>query len=169
MNPLIWDGVIVGSIVIIFIVLVRRLPVAARFVREEKKEVTPEKVMEVSLTAQADEAYNSKNYALAEELYIKLATEDPKNSKLYDRLGNIYLNQQNFYDAKDAFLQSIKLDPSEVMRHVNLGHAYMGLKDYFKATQAFLQAIELNPKENKFRQLYERAQKALEREKKRGK
>lgn len=169
MSSLIWDSLIIGSVVIIFIVLARRLPVAAQFIKEEKKEVAPEKIIKASKLSQADEAYKANKFTLAEELYIQLATEDPRNGKIYDRLGNIYLNQKNYYDAKDAFLQAIKLDADISVQHANLGDAYMGLKDYFKATQAYLEAIELEPKEKRYRNLYEKAQKALEREKKRSK
>jgi cytochrome c-type biogenesis protein CcmH/NrfG len=169
MSSLVWDFVIIGAVVLIFIILVRRLPVAARFVKEEKKEVEPKKIIQVSLMSAADDAFEAADFVKAEELYIKLAADDPRNDKVYFRLGQIYLEQKNFYDAKDAFLQSIKLAASNPLSQANLGDAYLGLKDYFKATQSYLKAIELEPKEKKYRVLYEKAQKALEREKKRGK
>ena len=173
MSTYIWDFIIIGAVVLIFLILARRLPVAAQFEikevekpKEEKKEVTPEKVIALSLIDQADEAYNAKDFNKAEQIYIKIAAHEPNNDKVYSKLGQIYLNQKNYYDAKDAFLQAIKLEPENIEYDINLSAAYMGLKDYFKASQALLKALEQEPKNKKYRELYEKAEKALEREKK---
>lgn len=170
MTPMIWNFVIIGAVVLIFLILVRRLPVAARFIEKEKETDIPvEKLEKYSQMSQADDAFESKKYDVAEELYIKIAAHEPNNAKVYNRLGVIYLDQKNYYDAKDAFLQSIKLDAGDIEIFINLGHAYLGLKDYFKASQSYLKAIEQEPKNRKFRDLYEKAQKMLDREKKRKK
>lgn len=169
MSSMIWNFVIIFAIVLIFIILARRLPMAAQFQKKDKEEYPAEKVVAYSLMAQADEAFEQKKYDKAEELYIKIAAKEPKNAKIYNRLGLIYLAQQNYYDAKDSFLQSIKLEPGNIDIESDLGHAYMGLKDYFKASQAYMKAVEVEPKNRKYRELYEKAQKALEREKKRRK
>jgi Flp pilus assembly protein TadD len=163
---MIWNFVIIGAVVLIFLILVRRLPVAAKYIQKEKEDVPAEKIVSYGLMAQADDAFDAKKYNEAEDLYIKIASQEPNNAKVYSRLGLIYLEQKNYYDAKDAFLQSIKLEPDDILMFLNLGHAYMGLKDYFKSSQAFLQAIEQEPKNKKYRELDEKAQKALEREKK---
>jgi cytochrome c-type biogenesis protein CcmH/NrfG len=171
MSAYIWDFVIIGAVVLIFLILVRRLPVIAQFKEKEevKKEIPAEKIVSYSLMSDADDAYDSRDYNKAEGLYIKLAAKEPNNAKIYNKLGTIYLSQKNYYDAKDAFLQSVKLDSGDIAIHIELGHAYMGLKDYFKATQAYMFAIEQEPKNRKYRDLYEKAEKALEREKKRKK
>lgn len=172
MTPMIWNFVIIGAVVLIFLVMIRRLPVAARFVEKEKEkelQITPQKLADYSQMSQADEAFEAKKYDVAEDLYIKIAAHEPNNPKVYNQLGVIYLDQKNYYDAKDAFLQSIKLDPSNIEIFIDLGHAYMGLKDYFKASQSYMKAIEQEPKNKKYRELYEKAQKALDKEKKRKK
>lgn len=166
MSSMIWNFVIIFAIVVIFIILARRLPVASQYQKKEKEDYPKEKVVAYSLMAQADEAFEQKKYDSAEELYIKIAAKEPKNAKVYNRLGLIYLVQQNYYDAKDAFLQSIKLEPGNIDIESDLGHAYMGLKDYFKASQAYMKAVEAEPKNHKYREFYGRAQKALGREKK---
>lgn len=163
---MIWNFVIIGAVVLIFIVLLRRVPTAIRFKKGEKTEVSAEVITAYGLVAQADDAYEHKDFDKAEELYIKIAASEPNNAKVYNRLGAIYLEQENFYDAKDAFAQSIKLAPDNASRHVNLGLAYLGLKDYFKATQAFTNALDLDPKNNKYQKLLEKAEKLREREKK---
>lgn len=163
---MIWNFIIIGAVVLIFIVLVRRVPTAMKFQKGEKLDVPPEKITSYGLIAQADDAFERKEFDKAEELYIKIAASEPNNAKIYNRLGAIYLEQENFYDAKDAFLQALKLEPEIASRHVNLGLAYLGLKDYFKAEQSFQAALKLDPKNTKYQKLAERAEKLKERESK---
>lgn len=169
MSSMIWNFIIIGAVVLIFLILVRRLPLAARYQKKEKEDFPAEKIISYSLMAQADDAFEQRHYDKAEEMYIKIAASEPNNAKVYNKLGIIYLDQKNYYDAKDAFLQSLKLEPDDISIQEQLGHAYMGLKDYFKATQAYMLGVEQEPKNKKYREFYEKAQKALEREKKRKK
>jgi Flp pilus assembly protein TadD len=161
-----WNFVIIGAIVLIFIVLLRRVPTAIRFQQKEKEEVAPEVITAYGLAAQADDAFESKDFDKAEDLYIKIAAQEPNNPKVYNRLGAIYLEQENFYDAKDAFLLAQKLEPNIASRYINLGMAYMGLKDYFKATEAFKNAVKLEPQNSKYEKYLERASKLKEKESK---
>jgi len=165
MTPMVWNFIIIGAVVLIFLILVRRLPIAAKFLQKEKIETTPEAIVSSSLMSQADDAFEAKKYDKAEQLYIGIAAHDPKNVKIYNRLGTIYIERKNYYDAKDAFVLATKLDPMSADNYIGLGQAYMGLKDYFKASQTFLQAIEIDPKDKKYREFYEKSQKLLEREK----
>jgi len=164
---MIWNFVIIGAIVLIFIVLLRRLPTAIRYNKDKKADVPAEVITAFGLVAQADDAYERKDFEKAEELYIKIAASEPNNAKVYNRLGAIYLEQENFYDAKDAFLLAQKLEPDIASRHVNLAMAYMGLKDYFKAEQSLKNAIKLDANNSKYQKLLERAEKLRERESKR--
>lgn len=151
-----WNFIIIGAVVIILIVLLRRIPLA-RKIQAEKEEITPEKMTQYGILAQADEAFKKKNFAEAEELYVQAAASEPGNKQIFNRLGAIYLEQQNYYDAKEAFNQSIKCDDQNPSSFVNLGLAYMGLKDYFKATQAFSDALKLEPNNKKYKDLLEKA------------
>ncbi len=175
MSTYIWDFVIIGAVVLIFLVFARRIPVANQFkdeIKEEKKPIAPAPVKNpepYSLMGEADKALSNRKYNDAEKLYIQIATQEPTNPKVYFQLGTIYLAQKNYYDAKDAFLQTLKLEPENLEADINLSTAYMELKDYFKATQVLLKALDQEPKNKKYHQLYEKAQKALEREKKRKK
>lgn len=166
MTTMIWNFIIIGAVVMIFLILIRRLPIAAKYMQEEKKDLPAEKIVSYGIMAQAEDAFEARDFTKAENLYIKMAAQEPNNAKVYNRLGVIYLDQKNYYDAKDAFLQSIKLEPDNINLYDNLGTAYMGLKDYFKAGQAFMKLIESDPKNKKYREIYEKSQKALEREKK---
>ncbi|MFA6492951.1 MAG: tetratricopeptide repeat protein [Patescibacteria group bacterium] len=162
---MIWNLSIIAAVVVILIIIARRLP-DARKVMQESKGVTDEEVSLYGMIAQADDAFESKDFQKAESLYIKVAALDPDNAKVYSRLGAIYLEQKNFYDAKDAFLQAAKLEPELASRHVNLGLAFMGLKDYFKATESFKKALNLDRKNSKYKKLLEKVQKLYEKEKK---
>ncbi len=165
---MIWNLLIVLAVVIILIIVGRRIP-DARKKMQETRQVSSEEMSLYGLIAQADEAFEQRDFEKAESLYVKAATTDPDNSKIYSRLGAIYLEQKNFYDARDAFLQAAKIEPDLASRHVNLGLAFMGLKDYYKATDTFQKALDLDKKNKKYQRLLEKAEKAQEREKKRGK
>jgi len=161
---MIWNFIIIGAVVIIFLILVRRIPLAKKM--QEEIEVSDEEITNYGLVARADDAFDSKNFTLAENLYVKAAANDPDNVKIYSRLGAIYLEQKDFYDAKEAFLQAVKLDPQNGSRHINLGLAYIGLKDFFKASESFDNALKIDPKNKKYQSLLEKAEKLKEREKK---
>lgn len=166
---MIWNFVIIGAVVVIFLVLARRIPTVYRLQKEKAPDVTPEEIAQMSVLAQADDAFEKENYDRAEELYVQSATQDPANKIIYERLGIIYLERNNFYDAKDAFLQSIKLGGEEAESYANLGLSYFGLKDFYKACQSFQRAIKLEPRNKQYNKLFEKAQKAHEREKNRHK
>ncbi len=161
-----WNFIIIGAVVLIFIILLRRVPTAVRFKKGQKPDVSAETITSYGLLAQADDAYERKDFSKAEELYIKIAAAEPNNAKIYNRLGAIYLEQENFYDAKDAFLLAKKLEPEIASRYANLGLAYLGLKDNYKANESFRTALKLDPKNPKYQKLAERAEKLREREKK---
>lgn len=163
---MIWNFIIIGAVVVLFVLLIRRVPTAMRYQRGDRPKVDASTVTAYSLAAQADDAFEKRDFEKAEDLYIKIAATEPNNAKVYNRLGAIYLEQKNFYDAKDAFLQSIKLEPDNATRYANLGMAYLGLKDYFKAEQAFNDALKYDFHNDKYRKLQEKAKKLREKEKK---
>lgn len=165
---MIWNFVVIGAVVLIFLVLVRRIPAAIEIEKKtKKKEVTPSEVIAQSFIAQADDAFGQKKWETAEELYIKAATQEPNNAKIYERLGEMYLVSHNFYDAKEAFLQVIKIKADDPFAYAELASAYLGLKDYFKACQTSQKALELAPKNKEFQKLNEKAKKFREKEQKR--
>jgi len=165
---MIWNLLIVLVVVIILILVARRLP-DARKKFQEVREVSSKDLSLYGLIAQADDAFEGRDFLKAESLYVKAASEDPDNAKIYSRLGAIYLEKKNFYDAKDAFLQAAKIEPEMASRHINLGLAFMGLKDYFKAIESFKKALNLDPKNKKYRRLLEKVEKSQGREKKKAK
>src|SRR4030042_2944921 len=134
---MIWDFVVIGAVFFVFIILIRRIPLAKEIQKENLPEISDKEMTTYGLVAQADDAFDRKDFEEAEKLYVKAAASDPNNAKIYSRLGAIYLEQGNYYDSKEAFSQAIKIDSDTASRHINLGLAYMGLKDYFKAGKVF--------------------------------
>lgn len=159
---MIWNLIIIIAVVIIFVILARRIPLARQYQKNETSDVSTEEMTIFGLISNADEAFGKKKFKKAEELYIKAAAQDPDNSKIYTRLGAIYLEQENYYDAKEAFMQSVKLDEDKASHHVNLGLAYMGLKDFYKAENAFSNALKLDPKNKKYQDLFDKAKRRQE-------
>lgn len=164
---MIWNFIIIGAVVLIFIILARRIPQAQSIEKQEKVEVSDDKMTIYGLIAQADDYFDKKDFEKSEKLYVKAAASEPNNPKIYSKLGAIYLEQGNFYDAKEAFSAALKVDPNTASRHINLGLAFMGLKDYFKASKTFQDALKLDPKNKKYQRLLEKADKAKDRDNKR--
>lgn len=162
---MVWNFIIIGAVVIVFIILVRRIPLAKEKAKEEVH-MSNSEMTTYGLISQADDDFDRKKFAEAEQLYLKAAAAEPNNPKIYSKLGAIYLEQKNYYDAKEAFLAALKIDPDTASRHINLGLAYMGLKDYYKSAQTFGDALKLDPKNKKYQNLLEKAEKAKDREKK---
>lgn len=163
---MIWNFIIIGAVVLILFLLIRKIPLARKIQETENPELSEKEMTTYGLIAQADDAYDRKDYDDAEELYVKAAAADPDNAKLYNRLGAIYLEQKNYYDAKESFAQTVKLDKNNASHHINLGLAFMELKDYYKAEQSFSNALKLDPKNKKYQSLLEKSKTSQEKEKK---
>ncbi|MDO8472166.1 MAG: tetratricopeptide repeat protein [bacterium] len=74
------------------------------------------------LIAKAEVAQRKGDYERAERLLVKAASLDPKNPKIYSKLGIIYLEQgENFDEAEQSFRQALKYDPNNGYVHNNLG------------------------------------------------
>jgi len=157
--------IIIISLSLIFIILLRRLPeVRIEGVDErEFKEFEPNKIIRevdqefnikrqevLNLLSEAEQSFAERNYQEAEKSYLKIATIDPENSKIYGRLGIIYLEQKDYSDAAAAFLEAIRRDPNNSFLYNNLGLVSYYLKDFEKSIGAFQKAIELDESPAKY-------------------
>lgn len=111
------------------------------------------------LIAQAETAFNKKDYKDAEKYYLQAATKDPNNARIYNRLGVIYLNTKNYKDAVEAFRGALRFDDRIASRHYNLALAYMGKRDTRSAEKALREAAKLDPTNDKYRKTLESVQK----------
>lgn len=153
---MIYEAIIILAILGIFIIIARKMPNTQglqinndnhtkKFAKDNESKKIP-----TSLLDQAEYYFNSKDYAKAEELYIKLASVNPEDYKIYNRLGIIYLEQKNYADAKDAFEATIKLGGAKAGRYYNLALAYTGLQELRNASEATQKALELNNDNQKY-------------------
>lgn len=113
------------------------------------------------LIGKAEELFNKKQYHQAETFYLQAATKDPDNSRVYNRLGVIYLQTKNYKDAVEAFRGAIRLDDRVACRHFNLGLAYLGKRDIRSAEKALREAVKLEPTNDKYRQTLKRLQESV--------
>jgi len=101
----------------------------------------------------AEELFFKKQHISAEKWYLEAVKADPKNPKIYSRLGVIYLEQRNFKDAQDALKEAIKLEPL-ASRYFNLSYAYYLGADFKEATDSAKRATRMDLKNEKYRKWY---------------
>lgn len=161
------ETIIIICLIIIFLLLARRLPdvmkrpdvpltvskKGSHFFRDEQEIVKRDK----SNLEIADDFFKKGNYQEAEKFYVKAATQEPNNPKIYNRLGIIYLEQKNYRDAKDAFEATLKFDSKKASRHINYGLACLNLRNFNEAIKSFEKAIKLEPKNKKYQSLLKEA------------
>src|SRR2546430_2287920 len=73
---------------------------------------------------------DAKNYSQAEEQYQKARTLDPKDSRAYYGLGNIYYDQERFSEAVAFYKDAIRLKPDDVASYSQLADAYNELEEH---------------------------------------
>lgn len=103
----------------------------------------------------ADALFAQKNFGKAERLYLQLARQDPKNPKLYNRLGVLFLELENFTDARDAFKAALAIDDTRASRHYNYAMACYHLGQFREAQDAMIQALKRDPRNQKYQQFAE--------------
>ena len=89
-----------------------------------------------------------KAWILAEAAYRKAIEIDPKNSGLWDRLGDLLRNHLDRYaEAETAYRSAIELNPKNAWTWYSLGNLFRNHLDrYAEAEMAYRRAIELNTK-----------------------
>ncbi|MCW4572637.1 TPR repeat-containing protein [Venenivibrio stagnispumantis] len=89
---------------------------------------------------------NAENITLATSENIEvLEKKQPKDVKIYNELGILYLKEGKIDKAKENLLKAIKLDPDYAESYNNLGVLYFNLKDYENAIKFFNEAIKRDP------------------------
>lgn len=107
----------------------------------------PEEVSVETLMGQAETAQRSGDYQEAESCLVKAAAADPKNPKIYSRLGIVYLEQgENWHEAEEAFRQALRYDANNGYVHNNLGLVLYNQDKYAAATREFEAAIGADDK-----------------------
>lgn len=153
----------------LLIIIARRLPGMIkdrplgrlRVEQKDQKEVAVAPSSLANLISEADGYFRKGNFGQAESLYIQCAARDPKNPKIYNRLGAIYLEKKNFQDARDAFKEALRYDDTLASRHFNYAIVCLELKDYKNALLALDKAVRREPHNKKYKKLLEKISKKL--------
>lgn len=85
--------------------------------------------------AEADSAYNAKDYAKAIELYNVVRQEEGSNAALLFNLGNAYYQESDFGNAMVCYLRAHRLDPDNREINTNLQYLRSKVDDANKAEQ----------------------------------
>lgn len=102
---------------------------------------------------EGDRFFEQGNLVQAEECYLKAVIINPKNPKIYNRLGAIYLKNKNFKEALESFEAARDLDGQRASRHYNVALAAYESKNIAKARQAIDEALRLDPGSTSYYQL----------------
>jgi tetratricopeptide (TPR) repeat protein len=151
--------IIIISLSLVFIIFLRRIPEVkiegvdekeskklevGEIIREVDREFGDRRREVIRLLSRAEDCFQNKDYKMAEACYLKIARLDPENSRIYGRLGIIYLEEKEYRDAVDAFIEAIKREPQNSFWYNNLGLVAYYLGDFEKSIIAYKKAIELD-------------------------
>ncbi len=113
--------------------------------------VTESNVQISEAMKKAEDLFKKGRYISAEKWFIEAAKENPKDAKIYARLGIIYLQQKNFPDAEEALKESLKLDENVASRFFNLSYALWCQSKFKQASEYARRALRLEPENTKYK------------------
>lgn len=102
---------------------------------------------------EGDEYLKTGKLKEAERAYLRGVAKNPKNPRLYNRLGAIYLKQRNYRDALEAFEAARDFDGTKASRHYNVALAAWQLGNLAKARAAIGEAIRIDSASVKYQDL----------------
>ena len=167
---IIYPIIILGLLIVIFVIVWRRsyFVSISGFPQEEKTHFDTEKLLAILKKDKHDDAeiqiqddtdpnlkkaedlFKKRQFISAEKWYLEAIKSDPRNDKIYARLGIIYINQKNYPDARDALEESIKINPSVASRYFNLSFVYNSEGDKKEALSNAKKAQRYDPKNRKY-------------------
>ncbi len=141
-----WEIIVFLATVLVFIMILRKLPIDLAMTDRNKDGVINEEDREKTPREQADEYFENGELKKAENMYLKILAKEPDDAALYNKLGLIYLQDKNFKDAKSALKQALKLEPENDTFYNNLGLLYYQMEDYDEAIEAYEKSTAINDK-----------------------
>ena len=90
-------------------------------------------------------AFKTKDYEIAERIFIKVLQLDPSFSLAWDNLAKLYRIQNKLLKSIPAFENLIKLDPSNFEALVSLGTVYIKLSKYHEGIQLYEESLKIKP------------------------
>lgn len=89
--------------------------------------------------------------------YNRILKNNPRNSKLYYELGNIYLKKDDRFSARNAFRMALEIEPENPFYLNSYAYSLIQLKSYDEALVHYKKAIKINP-DNKWTSIVCQAQ-----------
>ena len=86
-------------------------------------------------------------YELAENLYVKIIKEDPKNIKALNNYANLKKEFNKYNDAKNLLLEALKIDPQNKDILSNMASCCQGIGEIEQAKKYALKVESLQPKD----------------------
>ena len=90
-------------------------------------------------------AFKTKNYDIAENLFIKCLTLNPSFALAWDNLAKLYRVQNKLSKSIPAFENLIKLDSNNFEALVSFGTVYVKLSKYEDGIKLYKKALLINP------------------------
>jgi tetratricopeptide (TPR) repeat protein len=90
-------------------------------------------------------AFKTKNYEIAERLFLKVLQLDHSFSLAWDNLAKLYRIQNKLLKSIPAFENLIKLDPRNFEALVSLGTIYIKLSKYREGIQLYQDSLKIKP------------------------
>tara|TARA_B100001059_G_scaffold57766_2_gene53061 strand:- start:65 stop:2032 length:1968 start_codon:yes stop_codon:yes gene_type:complete len=90
-------------------------------------------------------AFKTKDYEIAERLFLKVLKLDPSFSLAWDNLAKLYRIQNKLLKSIPAFENLIKLDPSNFEALVSLGTIYIKLSKYHEGIKLYEKSLKIKP------------------------
>lgn len=110
--------------------------------------VTPTPTVDLAqLVAEAEAAYEAKDWPRAADLLGQLVRLEPENPTWWARYGNALLAQKHDAEALEAFRRAEALDPENFQHVFGQARAYAAMGRTGEALQALDRAISMAPRQ----------------------
>jgi len=103
-------------------------------------------VPDLKYLREANEAYNSEKFHLAQELYKEVLCIHPNNIEALLKLSHLYMLNEDHVSAVPLLINAIKIAPTNPHSLFNLGLAYQKNDEIYLAIENYNLAIKINPK-----------------------
>ena len=90
-------------------------------------------------------AFKTKDYEIAEKLFLKVLQLDPSFSLAWDNLAKLYRIQNKLLKSIPVFENLIKLDPKNFEALVSLGTVYIKLSKYHEGIKLYEESLKIKP------------------------
>ena len=103
-----------------------------------------------ALIREADALAKEEKFVEAEKKYIEALSIEPKNPKLYEKIGRLYMRNKNYDQARDTLRFASRLSPNDASVVTSLGEIAMARAEYADAITYFQHAVSLRPRSPRY-------------------